>query len=91
MAVTVCREIDPAPVHCNAKAARALHRTASDTTAVCAVPPSFNQSVRSKLVAPRCNNIGHNAITGWSGLNRELFKGDGQGIAKGMVLPNSRR
>jgi hypothetical protein len=40
------------------KAARALHRTAPDTTADCAVPPLFIQSTKPELVAFNYDKIG---------------------------------
>jgi len=39
------------------KAARALHRTAPDTTADCAVPPLFHQSMKPEMVASGHNNF----------------------------------
>jgi len=41
-----------------AKAARALHRAAPETTADCAVPPLFDQSTDPQKVASKRNNIG---------------------------------
>ena len=41
-----------------AKAARALHRAAPETTADCAVPPLFHQSTNPEKVASKRNNIG---------------------------------
>jgi hypothetical protein len=38
--------------HNKKKTARALHRTAPDTTADCAVPPLFTKSIKPEMVAP---------------------------------------
>jgi hypothetical protein len=38
--------------HDKKKTARALHRTAPDTTADCAVPPLFIKSIKPEMVAP---------------------------------------
>jgi hypothetical protein len=51
-------ETDRACCTAQQKAARALHRTASDTTAVCPVPPLPNQSIKLEMVASKSNNIG---------------------------------
>jgi hypothetical protein len=59
------------------KAARALHRTAPDTTADCAVPPLFDQSTKPEMVASKSNNIG---------IPRRSLSG--QGI-EGMVMRGS--
>jgi lactoylglutathione lyase len=50
------------------KAARALHRTAPDTTADCAVPPLHHQSTKPEMVAPVCNII-----------RGQRWRGDGYG------------
>src|ERR1700738_699816 len=57
MPPTAAKRISPAAPHRN-KAARALHRTAPNTTADCAVPPLFHQSTKPEIVAYQCNNIG---------------------------------
>jgi hypothetical protein len=46
----MAKPISPAAPHGN-KAARALHRTAPNTTADCAVPPLFHQSTKPEMVA----------------------------------------
>jgi len=60
------------------KAARALHRTAPDTTADCAVPPLHHQSTRRQMVASKCNNIGS-----WAALRRSGAFRARQGMASG--------
>jgi hypothetical protein len=60
-------ETDSAYCTAQQKAARALHRTAPDTTADCAVPPLHHQSTRRQMVASKRNNIGI-----WASLDRHL-------------------
>jgi hypothetical protein len=39
---------------------RALNRTAFCTTANCAVPPLYHQSMKTEMVASHPNNLGNN-------------------------------